>query len=436
MTKTLDVYLNRDFIGHLTQNEHGLLLFKYDESWLNHPGAIALSHSLPLQAEPFRGKKCQGFFGGILPEEAKREQIAKNLGISAHNDHAMLVHLGGECAGAVTFMPQDQPLLYTHYQYRPLKDTELASILRKLPHRPLMAGTEGVRLSLAGAQDKIAVHVEGNKVSLPLDTAPSTHVLKPAIERFEGLVFNEAVCMKLAAAVGISTANVTFRQVEGIDYLLIERYDRHIKETPRGRQIQRLHQEDFCQALGIAAQRKYQSEGGPGLKQCFTLLREVSSDPHSDLQRFLDAVLFNVLIGNHDAHAKNFSFLYEQDAAGKISAIRFAPLYDLVSTVYYPELTQNMAMKLGGEYQSARLVRGHFETLADEVGLPRPAVVQRVSELVSLCLSRLDELDISHPIGDEVKTHIAERCTRYTRLLENQAQTDGLRQRGQPRPDR
>ncbi len=238
MTKTLDVYLHRKSVGRLIQDDHGLLLFEYDENWLNSPDAIALSISLPLRKRQFRGKECKGFFSGILPEESKRRQIAKNLGISARNDYSMLEQIGGECAGAVTFIPGGQPLPDTDHQYRELNDVNLSRILRELPHRPLMAGEAGVRLSLAGAQDKIAVHFEEGRVSLPLGGAPSTHILKPAIERFEGVVFNEAVCMKLASAVGIPTSEVEFRQVEDIDYLMIKRFDRRIRKTSPGNPAQ------------------------------------------------------------------------------------------------------------------------------------------------------------------------------------------------------
>ena len=417
MTKILDVYLHRDLVGRLIQDDHGLLLFQYDESWLNKPNAIALSYSLPLQNEQFRGKQCRGFFGGILPEEQKRELIARNLGISARNDYAMLEQIGGECAGAVTFIPAGEALPDNNYQYRQLNDKDLADILRELPRRPLMAGEKGIRLSLAGAQDKIAVHVDGNMISLPLGGAPSTHILKPAIAQFEGVVFNEAVCMKLTAAVGIPTADVEFRQVEGIDYLLIERYDRRQRITQAGIFSERLHQEDFCQALGVPSQMKYQSEGGPGLRQCFDLLREISRVPLTDLQNLLDAVIYNVLIGNHDAHAKNFSITYDESALATGSAVQLAPLYDLVCTVYYPELTQNMAMKIGGEPRSDRLLPRHFEKLAKDVGLARPMVIRRVSDLAQTCLDKTENLDTSHPITRKVVELIAKRCVRFIQLF-------------------
>ncbi len=288
-------------------------------------------------------------------------------------------------------------------------DPELVAILKKLPKRPLLAGEEGVRLSLAGAQDKVALRVDGDKVSLPLRGAPSTHILKPAIERFEGVVLNELLAMKLATAVGLSAAAVETRTVEDMTFLLVERYDRvHRKTADEELIIDRIHQEDFCQALNIVPETKYQKEGGPSLKDCFDLLREVSSAPVIDLARLLDAVIFNYLVGNNDAHGKNFSLLYS--AAGtRDLQIRLAPLYDIVSTDYYPELSREMAMKIGGEYSSERVTPKNFEKLAEEAGLAKPLVRRRVPELAEAILSALPELDIQNPVGEGVAALIRKR---------------------------
>ena len=405
MAKTLDVYLHDTLVGYLTQDDDGQMLFEYAPSWLEASEAVPLSQSLPLRKTIFTRKECRGFFAGILPEENKRDIIARNLGISARNDFAMLERIGGECAGAITFVSAGELLLEGQDTYRRLGDKELAKILRELPRRPLMAGEEGVRLSLAGAQDKIAVHVSGNDISVPLRGAPSTHILKPAIERFEGVVFNEAVCMNLAGKVGLPTAFVSIGKVDGIDYLLVKRYDR-----TRGSEgnVRRLHQEDFCQALGVIPERKYQSEGGPTLKQCFDLVRHVSAAPVIDLQRLLDAVIFHALIGNHDAHAKNFSLLY-----GEEHSVRLAPLYDVVSTVYYPELSQHLAMKIGGEAVSNYLFPQHFDKLAEEAGLAKPMVVQHVLELTHKVLTRLQDIEIDHEVASQVLAQIKERCEAF-----------------------
>ena len=410
MARTLDVYLHNELVGHLIQDDGGQMVFDYAESWLQKPGATPLSQSLPLRKERFKRNECRGFFAGILPEESKREIIARNLGISARNDYAMLEQIGGECAGAVTFIPAGEALPERNYRYRPLSSQELAAILKELPKRPLLAGEDGIRLSLAGAQDKVAVRIEGNDISLPLGGAPSTHILKPAVERFAGVVFNEAFCMKLAAVAGLPAAKVETRIVEDIEYLLVERYDRvHQKNAEGATTLDRLHQEDFCQAQGIVSETKYQKEGGPSLKQCFALLRDVSSAPVIDLSRLLDAVIYNYLVGNNDAHGKNFSLLYHGVGTAN-QEIRLAPLYDVVSTTYYPELSKDMAMKIGGEYSSDKVTPKDFEQLAEEAGLAKPIVKNRVPELAETVIANFDKAGIEHPVAQAVAAVIRKRC--------------------------
>jgi serine/threonine-protein kinase HipA len=246
--------------------------------------------------------------------------------------------------------------------------------------------------------------VEGETISLPLNGSPSTHILKPRIERFEGLVFNEALCMKLAGTVGIPASAVRIGVAEGVHYILVERYDR--AATGSG-QLHREHQEDFCQALGIVSEHKYQSEGGPSLKQCFELVRNTSSVPLVDLQSLFNAVLFNLLVGNNDAHGKNFSLIYRADGQ-----TRLAPLYDLVSTVAYPELSTRMAMKIGGEYDSEKIGPRQIEKLADEAGLSIPMVRDRVAELADKVMAALPGATPEDPFAVNLAGQIQNRCQR------------------------
>jgi serine/threonine-protein kinase HipA len=411
MARTLDVCLHEELVGHLIQDDGGQMSCEYLESWLAKPRAAALSQSLPLRKERFPTEECRGFFGGILPEESKREIIARNLGISARNDYAMLEQIGGECAGAVTFVPAGQEVPKRNYHYRKLDAKELAGILRELPKRPLLAGEKGIRLSLAGAQDKVAVRIEGDEVLLPLEGAPSTHILKPAVERFAGVVFNEALCMTLAAHMNLPVARVEARKVEDVDYLLVERFDRKhvmIDGTPA---VERLHQEDFCQAQNIVSEMKYQKEGGPSFKQCFALLRNVSTTPVIDLASLLDAAIFNYLVGNNDAHGKNFSLVYPD------KEIRLAPLYDVISTIFYPELNIEMAMRIGREYSSDKVTPKDFEQLAEDAGLAKPLVRRRVPELATVAMEALGKIKISGRVSDEVADLIRKRCARAREKL-------------------
>jgi len=412
MSKSLHVYVNRNRAGLLIQNEHGLLEFEYSPAYLENPKAIPLSHSLPLRPEKFSVRECRGFFSGILPEEINREIIAKNLGISAGNDFSLLKEIGGECAGAISFLTEKQEAQPTEDLYRHLSESELVSILKQLPQRPLLAGEESIRLSLAGAQSKLVVWVDGNKMAIPLNDSPSTHILKPDSASFESLIFNEAFCMKLAALCGLPTAKVEIRHAENMPYLLIERYDRMaftgIQQLAKSHFQDRLHQEDFCQALGILSKQKYEKEGGPSLKACFELVTKSSHIPILDRQRLLDAVIFNFLIGNNDAHGKNFSFTYHHNGQDVIT--RFAPLYDLICTAYYPDLDKNMAMKLGGKSLLASIKPEHFDAFASEASLSRPLVKKRVKELAFRIQETIPNVPIDHPIAKEVGTWIKDHC--------------------------
>lgn len=176
MTATLDVYLHADLVGHLIQDSQGQTLFQYSPAWLGNANAMPLSLSLPLQQEQFGEGQCKPFFAGVLPDTTKRTLIARNLGISANNDFAILKEIGGECAGAITFVNAGEKLSEYTGAYKLLSTTELEKILIELPKRPLMAGEDGVRLSLAGAQDKIAVYRNDSELFLPLHNTPKlTH---------------------------------------------------------------------------------------------------------------------------------------------------------------------------------------------------------------------------------------------------------------------
>ncbi|MEX2495114.1 MAG: type II toxin-antitoxin system HipA family toxin [Woeseia sp.] len=405
MARTLDVYYDGESVGQLIQDDGGQMAFQYAASWLGRPEPLTLSQSLPLRAEPFTQKECRGFFGGILPEENNRKVIARILGISDKNDFAMLEQIGGECAGAITFLPSGEKIPEDNNRYRELADDEIAGILRELPRRPLMAGEDGIRLSLAGAQDKIAVRLVDGKISIPRGSAPSSHVLKPAIDTYEGVVFNEAFCMALARACGLNAAPVEIGKVEDIDYLLARRYDRISGEDGS---IRRLHQEDFCQALGVPSEIKYQSEGGPSLATCFALIRDASTAPALDLIALLDAVIFNFLIGNHDAHAKNFSLLYMPDGS-----VRLAPLYDLVSTVFYPELTDRMAMKIGKQSKSALVYPKDIDRFAADAGLGAAQTRARIPTLASRLLEEIPGIERLDPASESVASLVTERCKDY-----------------------
>lgn len=417
----LIVFLNVERVGRLEQDDSGSLQFSYDGAWLEKPGAIPLSRSLPLQSAAFTGKKARPFFAGILPEEGPRKQIAKILGISDTNDFAMLAGIGGECAGAVSLLPEDaDPTVPDNDKRRELTEQELLRIVDELPHRPLMVGTDGLRLSLAGAQDKLPVMVHGARISLPLGGTRSTHILKPEPDRFPGLAANELFCMTLARAVGLDVPNVEYRRIGEKPCILVQRYDRKTDENGR---TTRIHQEDFCQAMGFPPERKYQTEGGPMLRHCISLLRDWSTAPVLDIPAFIDGLIFNVLIGNADAHGKNHSLLYSNGAR------RLSPFYDLVSTLAWPELSKSLAMKIGGCESVNAFSTGDWKKMAKETDLGWPMMRERMAETSHVVRNRLgavqaQTMDYNGDLSKRLHEIVGDRSARMLAALATQEHSD------------
>ncbi|NKN05130.1 type II toxin-antitoxin system HipA family toxin [Rhizobium laguerreae] len=374
--RILNVWWDGRIVGQFTQDRHGDIGFAYTEAWLVDENTLPLSASLPKRPERFSRSECRPFFGGLLPEESQRLVAAQALGVSPANDFALLDRLGGDVAGALQLLPENQEPIeagpIANQQPAPLDEAGIVRILDALPTRPLLAGQEGLRLSLAGAQSKVPLVLIDGQLALPVLGQATTHILKPPIARFPGTTENEAFVMKLAAAIGLDVAPVEPRSANGRPFLLIERYDRYRDANDV---VRRIHQEDFCQALGVPPETKYASEGGPTFKDCFELLRRVSERPATDLAKLMDAAIFNLIVGNADAHGKNFSILY--DDLGP----RMAPLYDLLSTVAYPDLSPKMAMRIGKRATLAEMEADGWQMFAKEAGIGFPLLRRRITEL-------------------------------------------------------
>lgn len=404
----LEVRLHDRAVGRLT-NEAGSLAFSYDEQYLAGSAATPLSISLPLRAEPYSQADAIAFFGNLLPEVDVLEALSRVLQISPQNVGAFLQELGGDCAGAITLVEAGQPF-ESASPARKVDADELAELLDLLPERPLGKGTAdgGLRMSLAGAQSKLPVIIEDGSYKLPVGShSPTTHILKPEPARFPGLVANEWFCMRLAAAAGLETAAVEHGTTNsGLPYLIVERYDRDQTVVP----VRRLHQEDCCQALGRAVRIKYEKEGGPSAIEILELMQSHSAVPARDRQRFWDALVFNFLIGNCDAHGKNYSLLYDSTAP------RLAPLYDLVCTAAYPQLATQMAMKIGSARELDLIGWSDFEQLALEARMsPRWARLRTaglVARVIDLAMPLADEA--GGDLTREIATDLVSRAKRLT----------------------
>ena len=373
--RRLDVWCFDERAGTLVDDRAGLA-FTYDENW--HGGTMPpLSQSLPLDGT-FGPPAVEGFFGGLLPEGAPRELLARQLGISAGNDFGLLEALGGDTAGALTLLAPGVTPAPQGHDVRWLEDDELAKELDELPNRPMHADEDGeYRLSLAGVQDKLPVVVGADgRIGLTKGRTPSTHILKIPIARLDDTVANEALSLAIGTRLGIATVTAVPHRAGGREFLLVERYDRQVADAG----TRRLHQEDFCQALGIVAQRKYEQEGGPGLGDLFAMLRRAVAVPARDAPQLLDYIALSFLVGNHDAHGKNYSLLY----APRTHQATLAPAYDVVSTVAYRRvrpMSRKMAMRIGGEYRPEYVRSRHLDRLIAEAGLGAAAARRRLRTL-------------------------------------------------------
>ena len=220
----------------------------------------------------------------------------------------------------------------------------------------------------------------------------------------------------VAAAIGLDVAPVEPRVVRDRTFLLVKRYDRAIDGHGN---VRRIHQEDFCQALGVPPETKYANEGGPTFKDCFALIRHIAARPAVEVIKLLDAAIFNAIVGNADAHGKNFSILHDDDGP------RLAPLYDLLATLAYPDLSPNFAMKIGRRATLAELDAKGWTAFAGDAGLGLPLVRRRVAEISESAIARANEIAAELArTGLEEKALLqlaemvvdrAERCARSTR---------------------
>lgn len=370
--KKLFVHYQLQTVGHLVLLPSGQMQFKYRPEWQHSADSFPISISLPLDGS-FDDFASHHFFANLLPEANVRLQICQSLKISPGNDFELLKAIGGDCAGALAITDSDEPIM-PDCRYKAVRDQQLADWSVGTPDAfSAVTGHNEVRLSLAGAQDKLPVHIEGGKVFVPLGNTPSTSLLKFASPFYSHLPENETFVTMLAHAAGLPTVKIQLRRTARASIAVIVRYDR----TTVNGQYQRIHQEDFCQALGISSSRKYEKEGGPGLGQCAEIIRRNTSFPLIDLQKLMQWTLFNLLVGNADAHGKNLSLLYENRRS-----LRLAPFYDLVCTRNYKNIDRHMAMSLGGVSDPDQIGTKQLHAFAEDLGV-RPNVIAKAAAALS-----------------------------------------------------
>jgi len=374
---TLPVYYEHLVIGTVTGAEDGPS-FAYDPRWPKTRGAFPVSLRMPLDGGPFGPEILMPWLANLLPEDANLLAVGRNLGVSPQDVIGILERIGRDTAGGLII---GRPREGEAPGYRSIADeAELERIIEELTAKPFLAGEDGVSMSLAGAQEKLPVAVlPDGTLGIPINGAPSTHILKPdARRRLWGSVQNETLC--------------------------IQRDGRWF----------RIHQEDFCQALGKLPGAKYERNRsgikGPRLVDMFGVV-----DAHltaADRMRLLDAVVFNVLICNTDAHAKNYSILL----TGR--GFSLAPLYDLMCAAAWENVTKNLSQTIAGKDRGDYLMGRHWQRMADECGFNRTMILGRIEAVAERARRELPKAVEAvkampggdHPLLGEFASVIEARC--------------------------
>lgn len=416
----LILLLNGRRVGEVRRNGQKLSLH-YDPAWRADPAAYPVSLSMPLASLDHSHAAITAFVWGLLPDnEQVLDRWARQFHVSARNPFALIGAVGEDCAGAVQFVtPERADALMQGGEddIQWLDDDQIEERLRTLrqDHAAWRDRRDHGQFSLAGAQPKTALLRQDGRWGVPSGRNPTSHILKPPTGAFDGHAENEHFCLRLAARLRLPVAWSEVRRFGEEVAIVVERYDRQAVD---GRLL-RIHQEDLCQALGVPPTRKYQADRGPDVRRCVTLIRDQSSEPGEDVDTFIQAVLFNWIIGGTDAHAKNYALLIAEEGQ-----VRLAPLYDVSSALPYGGLQYQrlkLAMKLGGEYylrdigprQVAKMATEIRQDPASLIARARTMADQIVGEAPSVAAD-LASAGLTHALIPRLSALLVDRATRLS----------------------
>lgn len=405
------VLMNGLLVGHLSRDLGGAISFRYDESWLAVPKAQAISFSLPLREDAYRGERVVAVFDNLLPDnEALRQRVAGQVGASGTDAFSLLSKIGRDCVGALQFIPQgadgaEPSRKLQPQQGKPVSDRDIERILTHLAQAPLgMGGDEDFRISVAGAQEKTALLWHQGKWHTPHGTTPTTHLLKTQMGKLRnGLdlsqsVENEFYCLRLMRAFGLPACTAEMQVFGKTKALVVERFDRR---WTQGGTLVRLPQEDCCQALSRPPSMKYQNQGGPSMVEILNLLKGADT-PAEDQKKFLKAQILFWLIGATDGHGKNFSLFL-----GGNGGFRLTPLYDVLSVQPCVEARQlqrkevRLAMCVGDNrhYRLDEIHGRHFLQTTARAGLPESLAREALDEVGAAAEAALAMVEAGLPTG-------------------------------------
>jgi serine/threonine-protein kinase HipA len=351
---SLDVHLYGERIGTLFPAGDNDYRFAYDPAVVERvgPGTGLLSNSLPARPEPFSAEATRAYVEGLLPEGPRRARMGRELDLNAGDGFLLLAELGGDCPGAVTFIPEGEEVKRRDADAVVwLSEDELAELVKPPPPayfsdvcRPRM------RAALPGIRHKLSLIYDepGDRWGWPEAGAPSTHVVKPETGEYPEYVTNEMFCTSVVRQVGVSVAKTSVKRIAGRRCLVSPRYDR----IGEGLDVKRVHVESFVQALGISPYAKEETEEGeaPNFAEACGLLNAISRG--DDIVNLLTIAFCNYMLGNGDAHGRNFILIdrEKQSLDDKGEKLRIAPLTDITSTVVYDDPI-NAGMTIAEDYQ-------------------------------------------------------------------------------------
>jgi serine/threonine-protein kinase HipA len=376
----LVVVLNRQIIGAITHVD-GKPRFSYLDEYASDLDTTPLSLSMPLAlGRSYDHRVTAPWLSNLLPDDDQvRANWARELGVSASSATALLERVGHDVAGAVQLAAPDEidNVLAQLGRLEPVTDGLIRTRLGELLTRPSQWAHANEGWSLAGAQSKFTIaRTSAGQWAWPRGNMPSTHIIKPGLGRYPAQALNEHLCLRALERVGVVTARTEFTSFDGLEAIVVERYDR--LRFPNGTVI-RLHQEDMCQALSVWPQNKYTSGGGPSAVDISQLLSRVASQ--RDVDRFTDAVIAQYLLGAPDGHAKNYSVILDGED------VTLAPIYDVASMLPYPREAgsslDRVAMSIAGHNKFGDVKLKHLERFANNTGTSTERLVARACEMAT-----------------------------------------------------
>jgi serine/threonine-protein kinase HipA len=368
-----NVYFDDFLAGELSQDRYGTICFQYHREYVANVHR-PISISMPVCNEIYYGNEAHAYFTGLLPEEDVLTATANIIGTSRLNYFKLLTELGKEPIGAIKI---GDNMLTEPPSYEEISIEELNNIiLRNEPLLGTLYKEKELRLSLAGAQSKTGLFYSDRQYYVPKNGSPSNIIVKHTNNNFPDLVYNEYACMKIANAIGINTPNIRLESTSTQPLYIIERYDRNFRD----KFVQRIHQEDFCQSLGIMSQNKYEADGGPSFAACIGLLRKSATVPVVEINRFISLFLFNLIVGNKDAHGKNYSIIFDK------SKKELSPAYDILSTTYYPMLSEKMSMSINGKFELDEINEGDLYQMSQAANIGGKLIIKEYHRIKDLLL--------------------------------------------------